>query len=273
MKSIFGALTTLSLRFRAFTLTLSLLILALGVVAYTNLNQELLPPVELPQTIILAQAEGLTSDQALTLLTERLEARLVQIDQIINLESTTTGAVGSVLIAYNNFGINQEKLREDIGNAIEEVWLPQRRILPPEGEEAQIFSTRLLADLTPDVILYLAENDPNFLFQLSPDVWRVLSDETLNAILAYLASQVQQNTANQNALERLVESEIIPQLDSLQDVANVVVTGGQALPTDATSLAVGEEEIVANESSSLLLKLTPDVWEVVTSRIDDLETL
>jgi len=273
MKSIFGALTTLSLRFRALTLVLSLLILGLGVVAYTNLNQELLPPVELPQTIILAQAEGLTSDQALTLLTQRLEARLMQIDQIINLESTTSGAIGSVLIAYNNFGINQENLREDIESAIEEVWLPQRRILPQEGEEAQVFSARLLADLSPDNLLYLAENDPNFLFQLSPDVWNVLSDDSLNAALAYLASQVEQTTVGQNALERLVESEIVPQIDSLQDVANVVVTGGQALPGDANSLAASEETDGSAGSNSLLLKLSPEVWEVLTNRIDGLGVL
>ncbi|MDX1995219.1 MAG: efflux RND transporter permease subunit [bacterium] len=266
MKSFFSWLTTVSLRFRALTFALAVLILVLGVVAYTDLNQELLPPLELPQTIILAQAGGLTSEQALTLLTQRLEAQVSQIDEVINLESTTNGAIGSVLTAYNDFGIDAEGLRADIREALDAVWLPQRRIAPPEGESGSDFAARLLNELTAEDVVFLAQNDPNFLFQLTPEVWAALSDETVRAAAAFLADRLETATAEQSALERLVESEIAPQLSNLTDVANVVITGGQALPGEQVNTVVSETE--ATEPQSQLLSLSPEAWAVISEKID-----
>ena len=68
MKSFFSGLTTLALRFRAVTLALAVLVSITGVIAITQLKQELIPSVEFPQTIILAQAGGMTSDQVLNVL-------------------------------------------------------------------------------------------------------------------------------------------------------------------------------------------------------------
>ncbi len=65
MKSFFTLLTRLSLRFRAITLALMVILSVLGVIAVTQLKQELLPSIALPQTIILSQVSGMTSDQVL----------------------------------------------------------------------------------------------------------------------------------------------------------------------------------------------------------------
>ena len=61
MKSLFSLFTRLSLRFYIITLVLVVIFVALGVVAITQLQQELLPPIEFPQTVILTQASGMSS--------------------------------------------------------------------------------------------------------------------------------------------------------------------------------------------------------------------
>ena len=107
MKSLFSGFTALSLRFRVVTLALVILLSVAGVYAVTQLKQELIPSVEFPQTIILAQATGMTSDQVLNVLTSRIETALdEQVPDVVNLESSTTGAFGSVITARNNFGVN-----------------------------------------------------------------------------------------------------------------------------------------------------------------------
>ena len=273
MKSIFAAVTRFSLRFRVVTLAVAALLAVLGVIAITQLKQELIPPIEFPQSVILTQVSGMSSEEVLAVLTERLEDALADIDEIANLESTTTGAFGSVIIARNDFGLDQERLRGEIQAALNRVWLPQRRIAPPAGQDTQAFAAELLGDLPADVVIYLAESDPNFLFQLSPDVWNAFSDETLEQTLAYLAGQVEQNSGAVSALHRLVEQEVVPQLEALDVVASISISGGQVLPGEESEALITSAPIEAPEASSLLLQLSPDVWQVVSSRLDGLGAL
>lgn len=270
MKWILNVITSLSLRFRFLTLALTIVFLILGVVAATELNQELLPPIDLPQTIILAQASGMTTDQVMTILTQRIEPELAQISDVINIESTTTGAFGSVIIAYNDYGLDQARLQAEIQAAIDRVWLPLRRIQAPAGEAPQIFAARLLSDLTPEIVLFLAEADPNFLFQLAPEVWSAFSDDTLRAALGYLAVQVDRSDSARGALQRLVEKDIVPQLRGIDLVANVVIAGGQVLPGEENALAAFDQgDAPEAASESLLLTLSPRVWDIVSARISE----
>lgn len=266
MKSLFSGLTRLALRFRMVTLILALLVSIAGIIAVTQLKQELIPSVEFPQTIILTEASGMSSEQVLDVLTVRLEDALRTIPEIVNLESTTTGAFGSIITARNNFGINQDRLTQNIRAALDSVWLPVRRIAPPEGEDGQAFAARLLAELPPDVLIYLAESDPNFLFQLAPEVWQALPDETVRAVLAYLAGQVQESAGQQNALTRLVEQEIVPALESIPQVANVTVSGGQVLPGDGEPVPTAQPSDDA--APSLLLQLSGEVWQIAAAKAD-----
>ena len=62
LSSFFDTITRLSLRFRWITILLTAVILGLGIYAATTLNLELLPRVEFPQTIVIAQwSEGESS--------------------------------------------------------------------------------------------------------------------------------------------------------------------------------------------------------------------
>jgi len=273
MKAFFNFVTSLTLRFRAITITLVFVLLVAGVVAVNQLNQELLPPIDLPQTIILAQASGMDGDQVLNVFTERLEPQISDIEDIINIESTTSGAFGTVITAFNDFGLDQERLRDELRATLNEVWFPLRTITPPEGEDPQAFAASLFSDMPPELALYLAQVDSNFLFQLSPEVWALLPDETVNAVLAYLADQTDQSETNRSALQRLVDKEVVPQLNAIADVANVAVAGGQALPGDESSLTVDPDAVQDEEAISLLLRLSPDVWDVVSDRVDGVDTL
>ncbi|GAB4518878.1 MAG: hypothetical protein OHK0046_27070 [Anaerolineae bacterium] len=271
MKLFFGTISSLSVRFRWLILALIVLLLVLGAVAANQLNQELLPPIEVPQTIILAQVSGMDSDQVLNVLTNRIEEEVSQVEDIINVESQTTGAFGAVITAYNDFGMDQQELQDGIRAAIDNVWLPLRRIEAPEGEDPQAFAVRLLADMDAAPLIYLSETDSNFFFELSPQVWESLSSETISNVVAYLAAREEATAAESSALERLVNKEVVPQLRAIDPVANVTIAGGQALPGEA-----GAEEAqpaVEEVPVSLLLRLSPEVWSIAQSKVSGLGEL
>lgn len=269
MRFLLNALTTLALRLRWLTLAMVVLLLGLGGVAALQLNQELLPPVEFPQTVVLAQASGVSSEQALTVLTERLEPALQAVENVVNIESQTTGAFGAIITVFSDFGIDQDALRDDMRDAISTVWLPQRRVSPEEGQDAVEFAEALLGDITPEIMLYFADLDSNFLFQLEPSVWELLPDDTVTAAAAYLATQTDAGANQGSALERLVDKELVPQLQALDVIANVQLQGGQALPGQDEGLSAD----VDAEPQSLLLRIAPDIWAAIAPHIAGIDDL
>ncbi len=258
MKFIFNNITRLALRFRAVTIVLVVLLLTLGAFSWTRLNQELLPPIDVPQTIILAQTSGMTGDQVLEIVTKPLESRLSEIDEIINVTSETQATFGAFITAFNDFGQDQEAVQASIREAINDVWLPRRELRVDDV-------TPYFADLDAAVLIYLAENDSNFLFQLAPEVWDALSNETIAQVLAYLAQTQEEAQSSANALQRLVDKEVVPQIDAIPEVVNIDVAGGQQLPSETE--AASEEETEQTQES-LLLRLSPDVWNIVSVRVD-----
>ncbi|MBK8135427.1 MAG: efflux RND transporter permease subunit [Chloroflexi bacterium] len=217
---------------------------------------------------MLAQVSGQTSEEVLEFLTSRLEAELSTIPEVVNIESTTTGAFGSVLTLLNDFGIDREKLLVDVQAGIDSVWLPLRKIEPADGQDSLAFADGLIGDLSPQVMLYIAGRDSNFLFQLEPEVWAALSPETVASLLSYLASQTEQVDDDKSALQQLVEQELVPQLSALPRIANIQISGGQALPGEAVvSQLAGVNQGAAR---SVLFQLSPEAWASAASRIAEL---
>lgn len=267
MKSLFSGITTLSLRFRFVTIALAILISIAGIFAITQLRQELIPSVEFPQTIILSQVSGMTSEQVLSVLTTRIEEALDTVPEIVNVETTTTGAFGAIVTAANDFGLDQPKLRADIQRALDNMWLPLRHIQPQADEDAEAFARRLLADVQPELLIYLQETDSNFLFQLQPRTWEAFSNETVEGVLAYLAGEQQETSGQQSALRQLIDLEVVPALVNLPSIASISVSGGQALPDENGELAVSAPVETAADAPSLLLQLSPEVWTVVSRKV------
>ncbi len=263
MKNLFRATTNLSVRFRLITLSLSIIIIALGISAWTQLKQELLPPVSFPQTIILAQVSGMSSEQVLNIITSKAEAEISKIPEIVNVQSTTTNTIGAVITASYDFGLDQEVIQNKIKDALRDVWIPTRSIRPNEDESNVEFSRRLMGDLPADVIIYIAEKNNNFLFQLDKNVWEAFSDETLRTLISYMNTKKNTSSQTQTALEILVQQEIEPQLVALSNVADINVDGGQQLPSEGNQIRT-----VGNVERNLLSQLSPSVWNVITSRIE-----
>src|SRR6185503_6010756 len=89
--AFFDRITRLSLRFYWVTLALSLIIIVLGVLALGDLNQELLPRIEFPQTVIVVQwPDAESADQFLNEVTIPLEEKLSAVEGVVNVESTTS---------------------------------------------------------------------------------------------------------------------------------------------------------------------------------------
>ena len=130
ISKFFDKITRASLRFRWVTVGLAALILALGVWAMTQLNLELLPRIEFPQTVVIVQWPDAESvDQFLQDVTLPLEKALGPdaIDGVVNVETTTTTGY-AVAIVRSDFGVNQDKILGDINEAIDGAGLPETAV-------------------------------------------------------------------------------------------------------------------------------------------------
>jgi hypothetical protein len=125
MTTLFDRITQLSIRFRWITIALTVAFLVAGVFAMGGLNLELTPRVEFPQTIVIVQwPDSESSEQFLQEITIPLEGKLSAIEGVINVESTTNPGFGLVIARYD-FGLNSERMLENIENAIAETDLPE----------------------------------------------------------------------------------------------------------------------------------------------------
>ena len=106
MRSFFDFLTRMALRFRAITLAIVVVVMILGGVAATELQQELLPPLEFPQSFVLIQVSGMTSDEVLNVVTLRVEDIVNEVNGVVNVETQTSGTIGVFLLVSTEFGVH-----------------------------------------------------------------------------------------------------------------------------------------------------------------------
>jgi len=139
LEKLFDLITRGSLRFRWVTIILSVLLLVAGGIAFTQLNQELIPKIEFPQTIVLGLNPGMDANALLEQVTEPLEEALAAIEGVVNVETTTSNGL-VVAIVRNEFGEDQEAIRTQVQEAIDGLDYP-------EGMEAPELLTFSLSDL------------------------------------------------------------------------------------------------------------------------------
>ncbi len=124
LSKFFDQITRLSLRFRWVTIILTAVILGLGIYAATQLNLELLPRVEFPQTIVIAQwGDSESSSEVLNEITIPLEENLSVVEGVVNVESTTNNGFAVIIVRYD-FGLEQDRLLAEIETAVAETDLP-----------------------------------------------------------------------------------------------------------------------------------------------------
>jgi multidrug efflux pump subunit AcrB len=111
---LFNKITRLSIRFRWFVIVLSLLVIIGGIYAMFTLNLEMLPNIEFPQTVVVAQwSDAESAEQFLEEITIPLEEAIGDVEGVVNLESTTSRNF-AFIIARNEFGLNKDAVIEDI---------------------------------------------------------------------------------------------------------------------------------------------------------------
>lgn len=130
LESAIDRLTRASLRVRWLVILLAVAAIAGGALALTQLKQELIPPIEFPQSVVLAFNSELAADQMLAQVTMPIEQLVQGVEGVVNVESTTSPGI-SVVIARNEFGVDQAALRDDIQAALDGVQLPSE-MDPPE---------------------------------------------------------------------------------------------------------------------------------------------
>jgi len=188
IESAIDLLTRGSLRFKWVVIVLSILVLVAGVFATTQLNQELMPGIEFPQTILMAINPGLTASEMRDQVTIPIEEAVSNLEGVVNVETTTYAGV-SVSILKSDFGEDLDALRETLKKVVDEIEFP-------EGME------------TPEIL--------SFSF----------SDIPLAAV------GVSSPGMSLDELKVLVENEVVPALEGIEDIAEVEVSGGQELPTE-----------------------------------------
>ena len=139
IESLIDRITKASLRFKWVTIGLAVLLMIAGAFAAVQLNQELLPKIEFPQSVVLAFNQGTDAAEMLDQVTIPIENAVRELEEVVNVESTTSPGV-SVVIVRNEFGVDQDKVRSDIQAAVETIEYP-------EGMETPELLTFSLSDL------------------------------------------------------------------------------------------------------------------------------
>jgi len=130
MTKLFDKITKLSLKLRWITLLVAAAVLVLGVLALTQLNQELMPPIEFPAMVSLTFWQGASAEEVLNEVTIPLENAFKDIEGVVNVESNT-GQGFSAVNLRTEFGRDQEALKQEVRAVLKEVSLPQDAD-PPE---------------------------------------------------------------------------------------------------------------------------------------------
>ncbi|MCD4684929.1 MAG: efflux RND transporter permease subunit [Anaerolineae bacterium] len=169
MKPFFDHITRLSIRFKWLTVALAVL-LALGTYAALDLNIEMVPSIDIPSTFILVRSGRSTNGNLmLQAYTVPVENGAGNIDGVVNRESNTTNGLVFLEIR-NEFGLDQDEIRDELQAVLDGLPLPTRTLLPPDGMTAQ----DMIGELPPDVVLYLhaysLEEDLRFLAPLDQEV-------------------------------------------------------------------------------------------------------
>ncbi len=192
LSSIFDKVTRLSIRFRWVTIAVTVLVMVFGVLAMLQLNLEMTPRVEFPQTVVVAQWPDAESPEALLeAVTKPLEAKLGEVEGVVNVESTTSSGFALVIVR-NDFGMNQDLVVADIEAAVAATDLPDTMETP------QILNFSL-------------------------------------ADLPIVVASVSSSELTLAELKALVLEDLQPELAQVEEVARVVISGGQELPDESAA--------------------------------------
>lgn len=165
MTRLFTEFTRFALRLRWPTILFTLLVLIIGVVSLTQLNQELLPNIEFPVNAIVILWPAESPQEMVEEITMPMEQALSDVPGVLDITGES-GASFAFATVRSEFGTSQETIRDQILTRLERVEWPQDVV-----RGINVFAPELLQDLTPDMLA-----------SLSPGTIRALSDEFLTQL-------------------------------------------------------------------------------------------
>ena len=132
-------ITRLALRRRPVTILVMLLLFALGVYSYINLQRELFPEISFPNIAVNAFYANSDPETLMRDITEPIEDSISGIDGLREIRSNSTESRLNLLATFN-FGTDMKDAEREVESAINGANLP---------DDATVFVTRLSTDVFP----------------------------------------------------------------------------------------------------------------------------
>ena len=153
-------ITRLALRRRPVTILVMLLLFALGVYSYINLQRELFPEISFPNIAVNAFYANSDPETLMRDITEPIEDSISGIDGLREIRSNSTESRLNLLATFN-FGSDMKEAEREIESAINGTDLP---------DDVVVFVTRLSTDVFP-VIQFTVSGDEDI-----PSLQRLVAD-------------------------------------------------------------------------------------------------
>ena len=231
IEKFFDLITRGSLKYKWVTIVLSVLIIVAGIFAFTQLNQELIPKIEFPQTIVLGLNPGMDSDTLLEEVTIPMEKAVSDLEGVVNVETNTSDGI-SIAIIRNEFGEDQEAIQTLIQEALDQLTYP-------EGMEKPDLLTFSLSDLPIASLSISAEN-------MTLDELNTLVEEVVVPEMEAITSVAAVNVSGGQELP--TEEELV------DETSQEVIVDENVDP--ATETGTSEDVVVADDVNALL----PESW-------------
>jgi HAE1 family hydrophobic/amphiphilic exporter-1 len=133
MDRLFSLITRASLRLRWVTILVTVALLAVGVWAVTQLNQELMPSMEFPFHVVVVQWPGSDAETMVDQVAVPMEQALMEIDDVLSVDTTASPGF-TFIMARSEFGVDMDATQDAIERQLAGL------SLPPDVEEPQIIT-------------------------------------------------------------------------------------------------------------------------------------
>ncbi len=123
MDRLFNLVTKVSLRLRWVTIVVTVAFLALGVLALTQLNQELMPSMEFPVHIVIVQWPGSDAEAMADQVAVPIEQTLMEMDHVLGVETVASPGFAYVAVR-SDFGVDMDDTETNIRRGLASLSLP-----------------------------------------------------------------------------------------------------------------------------------------------------
>jgi len=122
MRRIVSWLTELSYRRAGFVLAAVVIVVGLGAVSMTRINQELIPDIEFPIVTVIATSPGAQPDEIVSSALAPIEAVTEGLDGLKSTQATAVNSLGVVLLQFD-FGVSLKETEDAVRQALTEARL------------------------------------------------------------------------------------------------------------------------------------------------------